>query len=516
MSEAMISIRDVTIRFGNLVANDRVSLDVEKGEIMALLGENGAGKSTLMKILYGLYTRESGEIVINGKNMPRKFAPLDAIKLGVSMVPQHFMLIDSFTVAENIVLGEEHTINKVIYNQQKAIDKVGWCCTEFGGIQVCAEQKVADLTLGAKQKVEILKALYRGTKVLILDEPTTVLTPQEVDELFDLLRSLQEKGITIIIITHKLHEVLDIANRVTVMRLGKKVASFETVNTNAKELSRAMVGKDIMSVHVEENGSEYQELEPCFYLKNLNTKPQGDRCNLKNFNLNLYPGKIVGVAGIDGNGQTELVEALTGVSPLASGEIVTGGECITANALDNMRALGIGVIPEDRIEQGLVLDLSIRDNIIIGYKKDKRFEKRGILDMKCVNQYVDDLIKKYDIRPARRSAVCRFVSGGNQQKVVLARELERTGLQAVVASQPTRGLDVGATQFTHGTLLKLREEGKAVLLVSSDLDEVMALSDFIAVIRNGEIVAFKKACEFTKDEIGLFMGGSHVGEVIEC
>ena len=198
MSEAMISIRDATIRFGNLVANDRVSLDVEKGEIMALLGENGAGKSTLMKILYGLYTRESGEIVINGKNMPRKFAPLDAIRLGVSMVPQHFMLIDSFTVAENIVLGEEHTINKVIYNQQKAIDKVGWCCTEFGGIQVCAEQKVADLTLGAKQKVEILKALYRGTKVLILDEPTTVLTPQEVDELFDLLRSLQEKGITII------------------------------------------------------------------------------------------------------------------------------------------------------------------------------------------------------------------------------------------------------------------------------------------------------------------------------
>ncbi len=515
MFEAMISIRDVTIRFGNLVANDRVSLEVQKGEIMALLGENGAGKSTLMKILYGFYTRESGEVSINGKIMPRKFAPLDAIKLGVSMVPQHFMLVESFTVAENIILGEEHTINKVIFNKQKAIEKVEWYCKEFGGIKVDPKQKVSGLTLGANQKVEILKALYRGTKVLILDEPTTVLTPQEVNELFELLRSLQKKGITIIIITHKLHEVMAIANRVTVMRLGKKVADFITEETDVEELSRAMVGKDITSVHVEEDGSQNENLEPTFSLKNVTTKQQGDRCNLKDFNLKLYPGKIVGVAGIDGNGQTELVEVLTGINQITSGEIETKGKVITSNTIDNMRELGIGVIPEDRINQGLILDLSIKDNILIGYKNDERFERRGILNMKRVNQYVDNLIKKYDIRPSRRSAICRFMSGGNQQKVVLARELERTGLQAVVASQPTRGVDVGATQFTHSTLLKLRTEGKAILLVSSDLDEIMALSDFIAVIRNGKIISFKKACDFTKDKIGLFMGGSHTDKETE-
>jgi general nucleoside transport system ATP-binding protein len=512
MAEAMVSIRDVTIRFGNLVALDRVSVEVNKGEIMALLGENGAGKSTLMKILYGLYSRESGDIVIGGKKMPRKFAPSDAIKLGVSMVPQQFMLIDSFTVAENVVLGEEDKISKVLINQNKAYQQVDTWCKEYG-INVSARQKVANLPLGTKQKIEILKALFRGTELLILDEPTTVLTPQEVDELFAMLRSLKEKGVTVIIITHKLNEVLAITDRVTVLRLGKKIATFETAKTNAMELSRAMVGKDITSVHVDQTGADSGPLEPSFTLKKINTKAENDRCNLKDFDLSLYPGKIVGVAGIDGNGQTELVEVLTGVKQISSGEIIANGKSITTNAIENMRELGIGVIPEDRTEQGLILDLTIRDNIIVGYKNDARFEKYGFLNMKTVNKYVDDLIEKYDVRPTSRNAICRFVSGGNQQKVVLARELERPALQAVVASQPSRGLDVGATRFTHATLLKLRADGKSVLLISSDLDEIKTLSDYIAVICDGSIIAFNKADEFSKDDIGLCMGSTSAERV---
>jgi len=507
MPEVMLSIRNVTIRFGNLIALSDVSFDINKGEIMALLGENGAGKSTLMKILYGLYTRESGEIVIDDKMMPSKFSPLDVIKLGVSMVPQQFMLIDSFTVAENIVLGEEDKISKVFVNKKKIYQKVESFCKEFH-INVIAKQKVAKLPFGEKQKIEILKTLYRGTKVLILDEPTTVLTPQEVDELFNLLKSLKEKGITIILITHKLHEVLAITDRVTVLRLGKKIATFETAKTNAKELAHAMVGKDIANIHVNQDIADDKMPEPSFHLKKLNTKQDRDRCNLKDFDLKLYSGRITGVAGIDGNGQTELVEVLTGVKKLSSGEIVVNGKGIRINTIDKMRELGIGVIPEDRVEQGLIADLTIKDNIIIGYKNDKRFEKLGFLKLMAVNKYIDKLIEKYNIRPANHSAVCRIVSGGNQQKIVLARELERPALQTVVASQPTRGLDVGATKFTHETLLKLRTDGKSVLLISSDLDEIKALSDYIAVIYKGTIIAFKKADEFTKDEIGLYMVGT--------
>ncbi|SFP99944.1 simple sugar transport system ATP-binding protein [Oscillibacter sp. PC13] len=512
MPETMISMKDVTIRFGSLTANDKVSLEVKEGEIMSLLGENGAGKSTLMKILYGLYTRESGEIVIDGNVMPKRYAPADAIKLGVSMVPQHFMLIDSFTVAENIVLGEEQQISHLMMSKEKACAKVDSLCEQFG-IPLSPKQIVGELPMGTKQKVEILKALYRGTKVLILDEPTTVLTPQEVDELFVLLRSLQRKGITIIIITHKLNEVLDISDRVTVMRLGKNMEVLETSHTNAQELSRIMVGKEVSNVYVEQGEDEAKQQNAVFRLVNLHTKREGERCNLQGINLDLFPGKVVGVAGIDGNGQTDLVEVLTGTKALSKGEIRTGDQCILANTVEEMRTLGIGIIPEDRTQQGLVLDLTVRDNILLGYKSDTRFEKHGIINLQSANKYIGDLIQKYDIRPARGNAVCRFISGGNQQKVVLARELERTGLKAVVASQPVRGLDVGAIQFTHSTLLKLRSEGMAILLISSDLDEIKTMSDYIAIIRNGRIVAFKKASDFSKDEIGLYMGGAKSEEV---
>jgi simple sugar transport system ATP-binding protein len=511
MVDHVIRIKDVTKRFGDLAANDRVTLDIHRGEILALLGENGAGKSTLMKVLYGLYTRDSGEITVNNSNLPRKFSPSDAIKLGISMVPQHFMLVDSFTIAENIILGEEQRISRFIVNKTKACQQVEKLCEQFG-INVSPSQKVEKLPLGIKQKIEILKALYRDTKILILDEPTTVLTPQEVEELFELLRTLQKTGMTIIIITHKLHEVMMVTDRVTVMRHGKIVATFKTANTNVRELSRTMVGADIESVHVDESKEQLLP-EPYISLENISTKADGERCNLKNLNLNVYPGRIVGVAGIDGNGQTELVEVLTGVKAIKSGHISANGKRILSNSTEAMRSLGIGVIPEDRSEQGLVLDLSIRENILIGHKDDERFCKYGFFKVKQVDNFVDELIRKYDIRPTRKSAMCRFVSGGNQQKVLLARELERPHLQLVVASQPSRGLDVGAIQFTHQTILKLRNEGKAILLISSDLDEIKTLSDDIAVIRDGTVVACCKSCELSKDEIGLYMGGSNANKV---
>ncbi len=505
MAQPIVSLRNVTMRFGSLLANDSVSLDINEGEIMALLGENGAGKSTLMKVLYGLYMREKGDITIAGKAMPRRFAPSDAIKLGVSMVPQHFMLIESFSVAENIILGQEKQANRVLLDKKKLYAIVEPLCKEFG-IDVSPQQLVENLPLGVKQKIEILKALFRQTKILILDEPTTVLTPQEVDELFKMLRALQKRGLTVIIITHKMHEVLAVTDRIAVMRQGKKIAVFNTSQTDTRELARTMVGKEVASVHVE---SEDKALgEPEVVIDKANTKPMEDRCNLKNFSLSLYPGKVVGVAGIDGNGQTELVEVLAGVKRMHSGSITVGGRTITENTTDSMRRLGIGIIPEDRIEQGLVLDFSAKDNIMMGYKGDKRFEKRGVFRKKAVDAYVDDLMRRYDVRPPRRSVICRYVSGGNQQKVVLARELERPALKVVVASQPSRGLDVGAIQFTHETLLRLRSEKKSILLISSDLDEIKALSDYIAVIRNGTIVAFKKGAAFSKDEIGLYMSGA--------
>lgn len=505
MENSIVSMHDVTIHFGNLAANENVNFELRKGEIMALLGENGAGKSTLMKILYGLYTREHGDILINGNAMPIKYSPSDAIKMGISMVPQHFMLIDSFTVAENIVLGEERNISRFILDKEKLYKRVEPLCEEFG-IDVSPRQKVEKLPLGIKQKIEILKAMFRQTKLLILDEPTTVLTPQEVDGLFDMLRSLQKKGLTVVIITHKMHEVLAVTDRITVMRQGKSIATFNTKETNEKELAHTMVGKDVAEVQVEQDNEPLGQ--PSFSIRSVTTKATEGRCPLRDFSLNLYPGKIIGVAGIDGNGQTELVEVLTGVKHIQSGTIQANGEEITENTIDNMRRLGIGVIPEDRIEQGLVLEFSVRENILMGYKSDNRFERCGVFKMKEIDRYVDNLITQYDIRPPRRRAICKYMSGGNQQKVVLARELERPELKAVVASQPVRGLDVGAIEFTHQTLLRLRKQQISILLISSDLDEIKSMSDYIAVIRDGNIVAFKRASEFSKDEIGLYMGGA--------
>lgn len=506
----IISIEDVTISFGDLIANDGVTLNIRKGEILALLGENGAGKSTLMKILYGLYSRKEGKISIDSEQMPLKYAPSDAIERGVSMVSQHFLLVDSFTVAENIILGEEKQLSRVFYNKERAYEQVDKLCKEYG-IDVSPDAIVEELPLGVKQKIEILKALHRGGKVLILDEPTTVLTPQETSDLFILLRNLQNKGLTIILITHKLHEVMEVTDRVAVMRHGKMITTFDTKDTNVKILSRTMVGEDVDSIHVDEAPWVDGQVAS-LRMQNVYTKKDGVRCNLKGFDLELYPGRIVGVAGIDGNGQTDLAEVLTGIKRIQSGKLLISDKDVASGSVKTMRSSGIGTIPEDRHAQGLVLNLTIRDNVLIGYMHDKRFVNKGIFKISKINQYVDGLIAKYDIRPQRKSGVCKYISGGNQQKVVLARELERPNLQIVVAAQPSRGLDVGAIQFTYQMILRLREEGKAILLISSDLDEILALSDDVVVIRDGSVAISCKTCDLSKEEIGLYMGSSHLIE----
>lgn len=508
MENNIIEMKNICISFGDLMANKNVDFSVKEGEIMALLGENGAGKSTLMKILYGLYARDKGEITVEGKKMPHKYSPMDMINLGISMVPQQFMLVDAFTVAENIILGKEKVVGKFVFNKKKAEQLVADLCEEFD-IRLNPSDTVASLSLGEKQKIEILKALYRGGRVIILDEPTTILTPQEVSELFSLLKSLKKKGISVILIAHKLQEVMDVTDRITVMRLGEKVAVVNTAQTNINELAETMVGRRLNSVCVD---FKEEHDAPLIKFVDVSTKKQGERCPLNNFNLELYPSRVVGIAGIDGNGQTELVEVMAGIKQIKSGSIIIDGKEIRDNSHAVMKEQGIGIIPEDRREQGLVLDLSIKDNIIIGRRKDKEFVNKGIFKKRDVNAYADELIKEFDVRPPKRDVICRFVSGGNQQKIVLARELSRPGLKTIVASQPIRGLDIGAIEFTHRTLLRFREEGKAVLLISSDLDEIMELSDYIAVLSEGEIVAFKPRNQFTVEEIGLYMGGEKAEE----
>ena len=508
MEPNIIEMKGIDISFGDFQANKNVSLSVRPGEIMALLGENGAGKSTLMKILYGLYKRDAGEIIVDGQTMPMSYSPQNMIDLGVSMVQQQLMQVDAFSVAENIILGMENRAGKFIFDKKKVLPLMQELCDKYS-IQVPLEKNIAGLPLGVKQKVEILKALYRGGKVIILDEPTTILTPQETKELFDLLRNLKAKGMAVILIAHKLQEVLDVSDRITVMRLGETVDVVNTAETNANELAAMMVGREVETVRV---NAETAPVEPCIELKNICTAEERDRCSLKDLTLPLYPGRVMGLAGINGNGQTELVEVLAGLRKMTSGTIRIGGREITENDPKTMQSLGIGIIPEERREAGLVLDLPIRDNIIIGERNSGKFSSRGIFNMSKVNEYVNEKIKEFDIRPAQASKMTRFVSGGNQQKIVLARELSRDNLELVIADQPIRGLDIGAIAFTHESLLKFRALGKPVLLISADLDEIRELSDYIAVLSDGRVTACKPASELTTEQIGLLMGGEQLVE----
>ena len=503
--ETMIELRNIVKSFRSVRANDDISLTAHKGEIIALLGENGAGKSTLMNILFGLYQRDSGSIIIDGKEMPMNYSPQQAIENGIAMVHQHLKLVEPFTVAENVILGAEHTISRFFYRDKTCQQKIEQLCRRYH-MNIQPNSVVSTLPLGAKQRVEILKALYRGCKILILDEPTTVLTPQETDELFQLLRQFQKDGMTILIITHKLREVMEISDRVMVLRQGKCAAWLDTAATTPEELAAIMIGKKLAKAQVHAC-SHAADAEPSLEFTDVHTAELGEGCWLKGLNLRLYAGRIVGLAGVDGNGQTAIVEVLAGITNLTHGQIRTQHGSIRKNTPAVMRAQGIRLIPEDRHRQGLSLPLSTLENILLGFRNDKRFVHAGIFHMKKITAFVQELAEAFDIRPRSEKTIVRSMSGGNQQKVVLARELSAPGLQIVVASQPTRGLDAGAIQSVHSTLLQLRAEGKTILLISSDLDEIKALSDEIAVLYNGTVEIQKAAPDFTDEQIGLYMGG---------
>lgn len=499
-----VEMRGITKRFGSFYALKNVDFTVEKGEIHSLLGENGAGKSTLMNVLYGMLRPEEGIIRINGE--PIAFHhPSEAIKAGIGMVHQHFMLTPVMSVAENVIVGAE-PVNGIFVNYKKAVEDVQALIDKYR-FQIDAKAKVQTLSVGEQQRVEILKALYRGADVLILDEPTAVLTPQEVEELFVVLKDLKKNGKSIIIITHKLKETAAIADRVSVLRSGEMVdAGISAAECNINELALMMVGRKAdltFTRHSDEPG------ETAYEVRGLNLSVKGVPV-LKNISLKVCRGQIYGIAGIEGNGQTELIEVLTGLRKPDSMELLKDGKPVTGKAEDFIKA-GIGHIPEDRSTRGLVLPMTIEDNLILGYHKTTEFAGRGVRNEKNIHSFGVKKLEEYKIKATGSKDLCQSLSGGNQQKVVIARVFSENP-DVLIVAQPTRGVDVGAQEFIHNRLLDLRDEGKAILLISADLDEVLRLSDRLAVIYDGQIVAESIHDTWDEMELGLLMTGSRAGE----
>jgi simple sugar transport system ATP-binding protein len=485
-----------------VVANDGVNFSVDKGEIHALVGENGAGKTTLMKILYGLEHVTSGEILLDGKTLTLH-SPHDAINRGIGMVHQNFMLIPSFTVAENIVLGEEPTQRGLI-RKNEAIRITEELSTQYG-LRVDATAVVESINVGMRQRIEILKTLYRGAEILILDEPTAVLTPQETKELFQAVRSLVEQGKTVIFITHKLREVMEISDNVTVMRSGKVVGEIPTSQATREGLASMMVGREVLMTI---DKPPVTRGEPVLSVKNL-SYVSGDtgRQVIKDMSFNVYAGEILGVAGVEGNGQTELVEVLTGLRSATRGSAHIDSIDIINKEPRTVRMAGISHIPEDRLTNGLALLASIEENLIVDRYFKPPFKRGMSIDRKMVTESADQYIREFDIRTINGKVLVSSLSGGNMQKVIVAREFSSSP-ELLIAAQPTRGIDVGATEFVRQQLVKKRTDGTAVLLVSADLSEVMSISDRIIVMYEGEITGvFTDVDALTEEEIGLFMLG---------
>ena len=499
----MLELRAITKRFGEVLANDHIDIRVEPGTIHAIVGENGAGKSTAMRIAYGFYTADSGEIVVDGE--PRNIqTPHDAIRLGIGMVHQHFMLVDTMTVAENIVLGAEPG-SAVAIDLGQASEEIRALSNEFR-LSVDPNALVEDLSVGQQQRVELLKALYRRARLLILDEPTAVLTPQEVEEFFAILRRMREQGKTVIIITHKLSEVLAISDDVTVMRDGRGVGRVKTAETNAAELARMMVGRDVL-LRVEK--PDARPGEAVLSLRGLSVTVSGGHGGLRDVSFDVRAGEIVGVAGVEGNGQTELIEALAGLVPASqvSGEVQFGGRDITRTNARERYELGIAHVPEDRHRRGLLLDFDLSENSILGlHYRPPAVGPGPLLDLRGIRARAQEIIRDFDVRPANPDLPARALSGGNQQKLIIGREF---GLnpKLLLISQPTRGVDIGAIEFIHRKLVGLRDEGCAILLVSAELEEVTSLADRLLVIYHGRIVGEVDPKQSTQEEIGLLMTG---------
>lgn len=500
----MIELRNIVKRFGAVLANDRVSVKVVPGTIHSIVGENGAGKSTAMRIAYGFYTADSGEILINGQVQEIR-TPHDAIRNGIGMVHQHFMLVEPMTVAENIVLGSEPG-SAASLDLNRAADEIRKISGEFK-LTVDPNATVENLSVGQQQRVELLKALYRNAEILILDEPTAVLTPQEVEEFFAILRGMREQGKTIIIITHKLDEVLAISDNVTVMRDGKVVGDVKTSETNAAELARMMVGREVL-LRVEK--PDAKPGAPVLSTSSLTITGRGDAKKVDNVSFEVRAGEIVGIAGVEGNGQTELIEALAGLIPGShiSGTINFEGRDITNLNARQRKELGIAHVPEDRHRRGLLLDFSLAENTILGvhYRKPAVYAGGILLDQKGIQRRTEQVIRDFDVRPPNAALPARALSGGNQQKLIIGREFELPP-KLLLVSQPTRGVDIGAIEFIHRKIVELRDAGCAVLLVSAELEEVTALSDRLLVVHNGEIVGEVDPKVTSNEEIGLMMTG---------
>ena len=501
--ENVIEMREITKIFGQFVANDKINLHLRRGEIHALLGENGAGKSTLMNMLAGLLEPTSGEIAVNGQ-VVKLDSPSKAASLGIGMVHQHFMLVEAFTVAENIILGSEITKNGVL-DIKKAIQEIKELSEKYG-LAVDPSAKIEDISVGAQQRVEILKTLYRGADILIFDEPTAVLTPAEIDELMIIMKNLVKEGKSIILITHKLDEIRAVSDRVTVIRRGKSIETVEIAGATNQDLAEMMVGRSV-SFTTEKNPPQPKEV--ILSIKDLVVNENRGIPAVKNLSLDVRAGEIVGIAGIDGNGQSELIQAITGLRKVKSGTINIKGKDVVGLPPRKITEMKVSHVPEDRHRDGLVLDMTISENIALQTYYKEPLSKNGILNYSNIHNYARKLMEEFDVRAANDYVPASALSGGNQQKAIIAREVDRDP-DLLIVSQPTRGLDVGAIEYIHKRLIGERDKGKAVLVVSFELDEILNLSDRIAVIHDGKIQGIVTPAETNKQELGILMAGGEL------
>ena len=503
MTEYLIEAKNLSKKFPGVLANDNVSLTLEKGEILALLGENGAGKSTLVKMIYGLYGSDGGELFIKGKKV-EFHSPAEAIAKGIGMVHQHFQLVPVMTVAENIVLGAEK-VKGIKFDLDAAEKEVTELSIKYG-LEVDAKARIEDLPVGMQQRVEILKMLYRKADILIMDEPTAVLTPQETDELLKVMQSFAEKGVGVIFITHKLREVLAIADRVVVLRNGKVVGTARPKETDQEGLATMMVGRSVV-LDVQKGSASPKEV--VLQIKNLNVQDDRKLPAVKDLTLDVRAGEIVGIAGVEGNGQRELVQAITGLRKIDSGTVVIGNEDVTKLSPHKIHELGVAHVPEDREKDGLVAGYSIADNSVLNRFDEKEFSKAGVRQTGAIRALATKLVEKFDVRTPSIDTSAGSLSGGNKQKLVIARELI-WGPKLLIAAQPTRGVDVGSIEFIHNQIVAARDAGSAVLLVSAELDEVLGLADRVAVMYAGKIVKILDEKDAERNKVGRLMAGGDV------